>query len=330
MHWVVVGNGNISKRHIRNVRNLWPNSYITNLITHRSIQSHDVTPPDSNQLIDTLDHLSLNNVYAAIICTPASCHVDQIRFWLEKKIPILVEKPLSNSLNSANNLTKYLGKKKPIIMVGYVLRFFSILKKLKDIHDENQYGKIINIKSYVGSYLPDWRPNIDYKKSVSASKNLGGGALLELSHEIDYVLWLFGQPKSLKAMIENTQKLEIDVEDKVDIHLNYQDDYYAHIHLNFLDKPAHRYCKIEYEKATVSANIITGFIEIKEKNNNIEIINCTMSDANDAYLEELREFSKAIGKNKKTPITLHDGVDVLKIISACRESDQQGNKEVYL
>jgi predicted dehydrogenase len=104
-------------------------------------------------------------------------------------------------------------------MVGYNLRFMKSLKKFREILKKNTIGKILSIRSEVGSYLPSWRPDSDYKKSVSAIKKLGGGVLLELSHDIDYLVWLFGNVKWVSSTIHRQSNLKIDTEDTAHITL---------------------------------------------------------------------------------------------------------------
>ena len=60
-----------------------------------------------------------------------------------------------------------------------------------------------------------------FKNSLSLSKKLGGGVLLELSHEIDYMLWIFGKPKYLKACIDKNKIFKKDVDEKVSIFFYY-------------------------------------------------------------------------------------------------------------
>jgi predicted dehydrogenase len=75
-------------------------------------------------------------------------------------------------------------------MTGYNLRFSYSLKRFNELIKKKIVGKILSVRCEVGQYLPDWRPNKDFRKTVSANKRLGGGVLLELSHEIDYLRWI--------------------------------------------------------------------------------------------------------------------------------------------
>ena len=88
---------------------------------------------------------------------------------------------------------------------AFNLRFHPVIQWLKDnIESQN----VIEVNAYCGSYLPDWRPDKDYRKIYSAQKELGGGVHLDLTHEIDFLLWVFGDPMSTMS---TRRKMEIDM-----------------------------------------------------------------------------------------------------------------------
>src|SRR5690606_29956228 len=103
------------------------------------------------------------------------------------------EKPLSDSLESFARAGEVLLENSAKIEVAYNLRFMPSAIRLKELLTEQIVGRIHSVSIEVGQYLPDWRPATDYRKNVSACKKLGGGVLLELSHELDYLTWLFGE-----------------------------------------------------------------------------------------------------------------------------------------
>ena len=103
-------------------------------------------------------------------------------------------------------------KYKTPVGVGYCLRYKPFITEVKNFLDNGTIGEVVNVEIFAGSYLPDWRPNKDYLSSVSASSMLGGGALLELSHEIDYANLFFPNLYLESAIIKNSQILNIDAE----------------------------------------------------------------------------------------------------------------------
>ena len=118
---------------------------------------------------------------------------------------VLIEKPLFDKYTKIpqNNFSQ--------IAVAYNLRFHPLLQELKQIVDSA--SKILTVNVYVGSYLPDWRSQIDYRTSYSASKQSGGGVLRDLSHELDYTLWIFGDWQRLTAIGGKMSQLDIDSDD---------------------------------------------------------------------------------------------------------------------
>ena len=76
------------------------------------------------------------------------------------------------------------------IWVGYNLIFSELLKEIIKIIKKKKYGQIISVRSTVGYDVRFWRKK-NYLKSVSVKKNLGGGVINELSHDIHYLLHIF-------------------------------------------------------------------------------------------------------------------------------------------
>src|SRR5205807_8193605 len=103
------------------------------------------------------------------------------------------------------------------LMVGYNLRFHEPAARLAEIVHDGRLGRVHLAHVWFGSWLPDWRPNVDYRTTYSAQRALGGGILLDAIHELDLVVWLFGDDHFTVAgaVVERIGSLEIDVEDTV-------------------------------------------------------------------------------------------------------------------
>ena len=120
-------------------------------------------------------------------------------------------------------------------------RYMPLFNNIKNIIDQRIIGNILAVNVYAGQYLPNWRSNSDYRDGVSANKSLGGGVLLELSHEIDYVIWLFGVPKSVICSAPKISNLEIDVEDIANIIFEYEQIRISQFKLIFKSKIRKKY-----------------------------------------------------------------------------------------
>ena len=318
MHWVVVGTGNISKRHRENIKYLWPDAQVTALIPHRKKTEKDQTLNHADYINDNHEAVLENKPDAVIIATPASSHIEEAIFWLKHDIPVFIEKPLAISATQAKDLQPFAANS--IITVGYVLRFLPIIKELKEIIQSKALGEIISLEAHVGSYLPDWRPQKDYKESVSARAELGGGVLLELSHEIDYILWFLGKPKKILSNIKNSGTLDIPVEDDVDLEIIFKDNIKANIHMDFLQNPPTRFCKVIFEKAFIKADILTGTLQINKNNGEKNIYDLAPQNSNAPYLDQLKNFHDTLKGISTLSVTTEDGINVLSVIDTAKQT----------
>ena len=191
-----------------------------------------------------------------VIASPTSKHFKQLKFIEKKfkKIKILVEKPLFDKYRKLN-------VRKNKIFVGYNLRFHPIIKYIKK-HIKGK--KILDIKITCNSYLPDWRPDEFYKKSSSASKSLGGGVILDLSHELDLVRWLFGEITIKFIEKGKFSNLLINTEDLLKLYGKIEKTNLS-IDLNYFSRIKKRTIVIDGKNFSIFADLINNKIELKSK-----------------------------------------------------------------
>jgi len=167
---------------------------------------------------------------------------------------LLVEKPLfDQSMPFPEN-------KFSLVAVAYNLRCHLLMQKLKNFLD-NSSG-LISASIYVGSYLPDWRTESDYRHSYSARKEEGGGVLRDLSHELDYVLWLFGPWRWLTAAGGHLSPLEITSDDTYSLLLATDRCPLVSINMNYLDRIPSRKISVNTNENTVCIDFIKNIIAI--------------------------------------------------------------------
>ena len=199
---LIFGYGSIGSRHASILKKNFKLNKIY-IYTKKNIQGFTV--------IKKLQDIKKLKIDYFVIASPTSKHLKNLEF-IEKNFKnkkILVEKPLFH-----RGIKKNFKKNK--IYVGYNLRFNNLIRYVKDFIKGK---KIIDIKITCNSYLPDWRPKTNYTKTSSASKLLGGGVILELSHELDYIRWIFGEIEWVSAYVNRLSDLNIDVEDTAHITL---------------------------------------------------------------------------------------------------------------
>lgn len=329
---LIVGYGSIGKRHARLARNLYPNAKIV-ILRHKSTKK--LKNLNVNYSVTNLKDALKFKPEVAVIANPATHHLNVAQPLANLGVHLLIEKPISNTSRDVLKLIETCKLKKSTLMVGYNLRHMESLIKFREILKNKVIGKILSVRSEVGSYLPSWRPEMNYKKSVSARKALGGGVLLELSHDIDYLLWLFGDIKWVSATTHKQSDLKIDTDDTAHITLgfissNKKKNIIANLNMDFNRHDTTRYCKVIGQKGTLYWNAIEGNIKLFEKGANkwTEVFK-KKNHTDSTYISEWKHFINCIENKKKPLVDGKDGFKVVKIIEAIQKSSNSSSI-VYL
>jgi predicted dehydrogenase len=320
---LVVGSGSIARRHLANFRRLLPNTEV-------GCASASGRELADGETVATTQLPSLAAALAwapdlAVVASPAPLHLDHACLLLEAGVPVLIEKPLSDSMERVHRAAPLLARYRARIEVAYNLRFLSSAQQMKALIDAGRVGRILGLRVEAGQYLPDWRPQSDYRRQVSANQSLGGGVLLELSHELDYLTWLFGRFDRVFCIAANSRQLEIDVEDHADILLS-RDGLTAQVHLDFLQRRASRGCKVIGATGTLHWDLIANRITLCDPVGEEVLFSDPSVDRNDMYVEQLRGFIEVAAGRAAPRITLDDGLAVLGMIDAMRESAATGRQ----
>lgn len=320
---LVVGSGSIARRHLSNFRRLLPDADVGCVsASGRSLSDGETVATTHFQSIATAVAWAPD---LAVVASPAPLHLDHACQLLDAGVPVLIEKPLSDSLERVREAAPLLARYRDRIEVAYNLRFLSSARRMKTLIDEACVGRILGLRIEVGQYLPDWRPQADYRRQVSANRSLGGGVLLELSHELDYLTWLFGRFDKVFCVATNSGQLEIDIEDRADILLS-RDDLTAQVHLDFLQRRASRSCKVIGSTGTLHWDLIANQILLGHSNGEQVLFSDPSVDRNNMYVEQLRGFIEVTAGRAAPRITLDDGLVVLDMVEAMRESAATGRQ----
>lgn len=317
---LVIGCGSIARRHIKNLRLTFPLAEI--ICMSSSGRDINVKEMRVNRTIVTFSEAISLNPDIVIVASPASHHLAHAKPFLKRKIPVLIEKPLCAYYDELVDYDINLRDLK--VAVGYNLRFLPALKVVREVLDEGVLGKISSVFATVGQYLPDWRPGLDYKKSVSAKRSLGGGALLELSHELDYLNFLFGSFSEVLAITGFSGLLDIDVEDSVHALLKSKTGVICNMHLDFLQRRPTRTLKIVGQYGNLDCDLIDNNITLSFSSDKIEVLLCdTHYNHNDTYVEQLNAFVNFSKSDVAFSTTVDSSIEVMRLIKAIRLSEQK-------
>lgn len=324
--YLIVGLGSIGRRHLRNLLELRPGCRVAVL---RSGLPGSAVSPIGDGVIEcrTWDEALAFAPRAAIVAGPATTHIASARRLVAVGVPVLVEKPLADELSGVGDLVELAERMGVPAAVGYNLRLRPSLIQVRALVAKGAIGTVAAARAEVGQYLPDWRPGARYQDGVSARRDLGGGPLLELSHEFDYLYWMFGCPETVTARGGRYGSLEIDVEDVVEVTLEFsgRGRMLANVHLDFLQRAPDRRCRFIGSEGTLIWDAVADTIDIfRAGTGRWERITFPPAEGDETYLDQLRQFLAAAEGGTLTLPTLAEGCDVLAIADAAARSLKEG------
>jgi len=321
---LVLGCGSIGKRHIRNLIAMKVGKII--VFDPDDKKRAAINDDFSVESYKDLDKALFGNKFdVAFICSPPNYHVSQALRLLEEGIHCFIEKPLSHDLNDIDKLIEQAEKNKKIVLVGYSIRFSSAIRKVKEVIDSGAIGRILSIKASVGYYLPFWRPAEDYKAGYGARKELGGGVVLDASHEIDYVRYLAGEVSEVFAVCKKISDLNIDTEDFAEITMLHKSGIYSQIHLDYLQSNYRRSCEIIGSEGMLLWDINERTLKkynLSDKEYHVyyEGLN---ANVNEMYIEEVNHFFRCTLGLDKPLIDIAEGKRILEIVMNIKKSSKE-------
>jgi predicted dehydrogenase len=315
---LIVGSGSIARRHLANLRTLRPKNRIV-VLRRQLSESGELLGAD--RVVNTIEEALRECPKIAIVANPAPFHIPVARILANAGCHLLIEKPVSDRLDGVAALIKTCELRRVTLMVGYNLRYYPSLQAMARMVAEGAIGQIQYVNAEIGQYLPDWRPNSDFRVGVTAQASLGGGALLELSHEIDIALWLGGGVASLTASLDRVSDLEIDTEDCADILINFISGARGHVHMDLLQRAPTRRCRVVGSDGTLEWDYFEDTLSLGRAGGKWQQIDVPrLNDRNDMYLNELADFFSCVEQGTVPLVPGSVGRDVLSVALAARES----------
>ncbi len=288
MKIIFFGLGSIGQRHAR----ILLKNYSHDLYAFRSGINESPNKLGIKQL-HSFDEVKKINPDIAFITNPTSLHIETALKCAEIGCKLFIEKPVGSSLDGLDKLIHLVTEKKLVTYIAYNLRFHPIILKLKEYLSK---FKPLHTRVVCSSFLPNWRPNTDYLKSYRANSQMGGGVILDLSHEIDYVSYLLGPIDKLDGNFSKRGTVTVDAEDYADILVSTNSGP-ANIHVNFLSNLHQRYIQIDFDNLTVTGDLLNA--KIKEYKNELLRRSFKLDyEKGQEYIEQLKYFFDNIDNPK--------------------------------
>ncbi len=294
MKALFLGLGSIGQRHLR----LWKGMAGARALALRS----GFGPPmstDSYEPVSSVAEAAAAGATVAFICNPTSLHIDSALQCAACSMDLFIEKPIGNRRNGWEELKTLVRQRQLVTYVGYVLRFHPVVRRVKELLVSGRLGRIYSSSACTGSYLPAWRAASDYRHGYSARKDLGGGVLLDLSHEIDYLTWLFGPIRTMSGQLAQVSDLEIGTEDHADVLVQFETGVQGSVHLDYYRRPACRDLEVVGTQGILWADLLHGELELSLNGTTIKEMHVVDQDR--LYTMQLEYFLKCL-RNRTEPM----------------------------
>ena len=259
---------------------------------------------------------------------PTAFHIPVALAAAEHGCNLFIEKPISHTLEGCEKVLALVKQRELVATVGYNLRFHPTLKAVREIILGGQVGEILSVRAWIGQYLPDWHYGEDYRTGYMARPELGGGVILTLSHELDYLFWLFGEVSEVTAASARPLCLEMSTESLAEITLEFQNGVVGQVHLDCLRRTPARGCEIVGTEGTIQVDLLKSIVHVYYPGTSEPTtIERPLGDSNAMYLDEVTDFLDCVGTKRVPKVSLEDGVAVLKIAVAAHRAAQTGVKQ---
>jgi predicted dehydrogenase len=336
MKFLIAGLGSIGRRHLRNLIALREKDIIL-------LRTRKGTLPDDELAAfpvetDLKETLKKHKPDAVIIANPTALHLDIAIPAAEAGCHILLEKPVSNSLERLDVLQNTAQKSGSRILVGFQFRYHPTINKARELVQSNAIGNVLTVHAHWGEYLPQWHPWEDYRQSYAARADLGGGVIVTLTHPFDYLRYLIGEVDSLFSFNGHLSPLQVDVEDAAEIGLKFKNGAIGGVHLNYFQRPPVHRLEIVGTDGTLRWDNADGILHFYKMQTPFGSYSddppAPVTEAfsppagferNQLFIAQTRHFIDVVRGEEEPMCNLNDGVQALKMALAAYESQKSGS-----
>jgi len=336
MKFLIAGLGSIGRRHMRNLVAMGERDIVLYRTRKATLSDDDLTgyPVET----DLQAALTKHKPEAAIIANPTAYHLDVAIPAAEAGCALLLEKPLSHSMQRLDELQVAVKKSGSKTLVGFQFRFHPGIIRAKQLIQDGGIGRVISAHVHFGEYLPAWHPWEDYRKGYAARADMGGGVALTQCHSLDYLPWLVADGvESVWAFTAKLSDLEVDVEDTAKIGLRFANGALGSIHLDYNQQPPAHYFEVVGTKGSLQWNLADGAARIYRAESPSPSGRGARGEGeweaypvpagwerNVMFLEEMKHFVSIARGEVESSCPLEAGIRVQQLIEAIHQSQDSG------
>jgi predicted dehydrogenase len=314
----IIGFGSIGRRHAENLRRLGVQRLV---IVRRAEQANPAFDVPANVCVVTDLQTAIGfQPDLAVVTNPTSLHLAATRTLVEAGVPVLIEKPLGHELDTACDLVRVAAARNAFCGMAYCMRYHPAYAAARQALLDERIGRALYARAWFESYLPLWHPWEDYRQSYAARRELGGGVLPTLDHDIDYFNWCFGAPEATQGWSTNTGALGIEVDDLATVTVRYPGGVAATLSMSFSRQDRRRGFEIVGQQGTLRFSMEEGQLLVCRDQTTEVVWEGRNYDLNQMYADMLADALAAVAHQPRLPppVPLAAGVEALAMMTQVR------------
>jgi predicted dehydrogenase len=322
MKLAIIGLGSIGRRHLGNFHSIgverlaaWDADAGAREAAARQFAFAAITP--------TLE-AALDGAAGVVVCTPPDSHLTLSRLAAERRAHVMVEKPLTQTLEGVEAWLRDCDAKGVRVLTAYNWRYWPPMLLAERLLKEQRIGEVRAARTEYAYHLPQHRyPGRDYRQFYMARAAQGGGCVLDESHAIDYMRWLCGEIVEVSAVVDRISSLQMDTDDIADLTVRFASGTVGNIHMNLFAWTMHSHFELMGEAGVLQWRRFENEIRVFDGAANRWEVFPFACQLNDMYVEEARHFVAVVRGEAAPRCDGWDGFRTMQVIDAARRASAE-------
>ncbi len=321
--FLVAGSGSIGRRHLENLRRLGETGATLYRTGRRDPAAPAVEAPEEFDLGSAL----AARPRAVLVCNPSALHLETALVAVRAGAHVLVEKPLSHTLEGVEDLAAEVKRLGLVALVGFQYRFHPGLRRVKEWLEDGAVGEVVSARVHWGEDLASWHPGEDWRRGYAARADLGGGVVRTLCHPFDYLRWLLGEVESVSGQVSH-RALGLEVEDTAHVSLRLVSGVLATVALDYVQRPRAHGLEVVGTRGRIRWADDDGSAHLHDARRErvTPFFPAPGFSRNSMFLDEMRHFLACIQGREAPQCTLEDGRAALEIAVGALCSAAEGRR----
>lgn len=261
---------------------------------------------------------ALKGAEAVVVASPNDFHLEDLEAAVSAGCHVFVEKPLAHSAKRVEPVLTDARSKELVVFAALNLRFHPAVQHARELLASEEIGKILWARFICSSFLPDWRPDQDYRNGYAADPDTGG-VLFDVIHEFDLANHFFGPGEAVGAKCRKTGMLDIPTEDCADVILRHPGGVQSSLHLDYITRPPMRVAEIAGSNGFLRLDLRNRFLIFQGTNGEKLQEKKFNGSVADDYRTEMAAFLRCVREGLAPQCDGFEALSVLRQVLEARK-----------